>query len=154
MSQLAGTQGDMWHEYRQGRTSGHQVVSWLVLHRPAAQALHRNAHTADLVTAQGAEGVIALQVGANLMLLNGHFLDIANLDLFSILDRVRKEVSKPRMLSAAGCRVPSQSYMPIDWKPHPGSQCSCSKPPHWFALQSLCHNASASSACVHRCGGT
>jgi hypothetical protein len=36
-----------------------------------------------------------MQVGANLMLLNGHFLDAANLDLFSILDRVRKEVSKP-----------------------------------------------------------
>ena len=34
----------------------------------------------------------AMQVGANLMLLNGHFLDVANLDLFSILDRIRKEV--------------------------------------------------------------
>lgn len=33
-----------------------------------------------------------MQVGANLMLLNGHFLDVANLDLFSILDRIRKEV--------------------------------------------------------------
>lgn len=32
------------------------------------------------------------QVGANLMLLNGQFVDVANLDLFSLLDRVRKEV--------------------------------------------------------------
>jgi hypothetical protein len=41
------------------------------------------------------------------MLLNGHFLDASNVDLFSILDRVRKEV---RLGSRGACQV----YQPCD----------------------------------------
>lgn len=38
-----------------------------------------------------------LQVGANYMLLNGQFVDVADLDVFSLLDRVRQEVRRSSM---------------------------------------------------------
>ncbi len=42
----------------------------------------------DLIPACGCR----LQVGANYMLLNGQFVGVADLDVFSLLDRVRQEV--------------------------------------------------------------
>ena len=43
-----------------------------------------------------------MQAGASYMLLNGQYVDIANLDLFKVLDRIRPEVRLLERLRVTG----------------------------------------------------